>query len=449
MELSEHESAILSHARERLQEARARFSQEEPPSVSETGQPLSRMERAYRMAEPARRAAAAADAQEAQQLRQQEVGGHSNTTSNSSTSLPPRNTGPLTRLERHRRAHQHSDPDTPGTPAASSSPPITNNDASQQQQQQQQPQILPNTTTGTTTTTNANRRVTRSTKRKAEEEVAATNNGTTTATDANTKKAKKNPLSPLPNCCICLCDIEPNDISSIDGCNHRFCFECIETWANRENTCPLCKIRFTKIGRLQNSNRRGIKKSKKVVNRDQRSDLVNPLQALFASMEASAMANNARARAMAASGNNNEDDDGNATHGRAIELPPALAALVFSDMGPAGGVELTMSGDNSTIRYRRSTTTTTTSTSTTTTTTTTSASGAAGASPHERSSFDQTFDRLAQQIARNLPPVQGQTADNPLNIDDDSSSDGGGGTNGGNDNNDGDEEEVVNIVAIN
>lgn len=52
-------------------------------------------------------------------------------------------------------------------------------------------------------------------------------------------------------CPICLehpsrCD----DVATISGCNHRFCFECIDTWAGTENKCPLCKERFRTITRL-------------------------------------------------------------------------------------------------------------------------------------------------------------------------------------------------------
>mmetsp|Transcript_6972 Transcript_6972/g.12158 ORF Transcript_6972/g.12158 Transcript_6972/m.12158 type:complete len:407 (-) Transcript_6972:225-1445(-) len=76
------------------------------------------------------------------------------------------------------------------------------------------------------------------------------------------------------NCCICMCDVEPEDLSLINGCEHRFCFGCIEKWAERENTCPLCKIRFTKIDRVNKKRKKGVKNSKKVKQRDQRSDLL-------------------------------------------------------------------------------------------------------------------------------------------------------------------------------
>lgn len=77
------------------------------------------------------------------------------------------------------------------------------------------------------------------------------------------------------NCCICMCKVEQNDLSGINGCSHQFCFGCIEKWAERENTCPLCKSRFIKIDRKSKKRRKGQKNTKKVKQRDQRSDLVS------------------------------------------------------------------------------------------------------------------------------------------------------------------------------
>jgi hypothetical protein len=69
-------------------------------------------------------------------------------------------------------------------------------------------------------------------------------------------------------------DVEPDDLAGISGCEHRFCFGCIEKWAERENTCPLCKNRFAKIDRINKKRKKGQKNTKKVKQRDQRSDLV-------------------------------------------------------------------------------------------------------------------------------------------------------------------------------
>ena len=80
--------------------------------------------------------------------------------------------------------------------------------------------------------------------------------------------------SAVESCCICMCDAKPNDQAKIDGCEHRFCFHCIEKWSERENTCPLCKARFTKIERVIRKRTKGMKNTKKVKHRDQRSDVV-------------------------------------------------------------------------------------------------------------------------------------------------------------------------------
>jgi hypothetical protein len=87
--------------------------------------------------------------------------------------------------------------------------------------------------------------------------------------EAPTKQPEESE-TPSP-CCICLEIPTPEDLASISGCSHPFCFGCIEKWAERENTCPLCKARFLNIERV-NSSGTNCEKSKKVANRDQRTD---------------------------------------------------------------------------------------------------------------------------------------------------------------------------------
>jgi predicted amidophosphoribosyltransferase len=77
------------------------------------------------------------------------------------------------------------------------------------------------------------------------------------------------------------------ELASINSCKHKFCFSCIEKWADRENTCPLCKERFTKIERVHkppSRKRKGDNSSatpprqrntKRVKNRSQRSDFIS------------------------------------------------------------------------------------------------------------------------------------------------------------------------------
>ena len=114
-----------------------------------------------------------------------------------------------------------------------------------------------------------------------------------TCTDCD---AKKNDES--ENCCICLDKPVEKELAKLDGCDHPYCFTCIEKWSERENTCPQCKARFTKIERVHKIKRRRgngspVKESnvKKVKDRDQRADYrhQNPLQSLFANMESVGM----------------------------------------------------------------------------------------------------------------------------------------------------------------
>ena len=51
-------------------------------------------------------------------------------------------------------------------------------------------------------------------------------------------------------CSICVSEPTATDLASINGCHHVFCFDCIEQWAYKENSCPLCKARFNEIARV-------------------------------------------------------------------------------------------------------------------------------------------------------------------------------------------------------
>jgi len=52
-------------------------------------------------------------------------------------------------------------------------------------------------------------------------------------------------------CCICISDIDERTAASIDCCNHKYCTDCIETWAKTENSCPQCKKKFSTITSLK------------------------------------------------------------------------------------------------------------------------------------------------------------------------------------------------------
>ena len=43
------------------------------------------------------------------------------------------------------------------------------------------------------------------------------------------------------DCSICLCDMEDKSKMVKTSCGHCFHTTCIDTWLNRNNTCPLCR----------------------------------------------------------------------------------------------------------------------------------------------------------------------------------------------------------------
>ena len=53
------------------------------------------------------------------------------------------------------------------------------------------------------------------------------------------------------NCTICIGE-RPTEVG-IDSCNHSFCNKCICKWAEKENTCPLCRKKFNIIYNMNNN----------------------------------------------------------------------------------------------------------------------------------------------------------------------------------------------------
>ena len=71
---------------------------------------------------------------------------------------------------------------------------------------------------------------------------------TTTTTTVNNNNGDKQKGEAVPlNCSICYEDIK---LQGKIECGHEFCFGCIEQWSKKENTCPLCKQRFTSIRKV-------------------------------------------------------------------------------------------------------------------------------------------------------------------------------------------------------
>jgi len=55
-------------------------------------------------------------------------------------------------------------------------------------------------------------------------------------------------------CSICL--EAPNIPSELSGCIHIFCYACIYEWSKSSNTCPLCKVRFRSINKIEYTKKR-------------------------------------------------------------------------------------------------------------------------------------------------------------------------------------------------
>ena len=60
-------------------------------------------------------------------------------------------------------------------------------------------------------------------------------------TDKYCKKDKKGNIE-LPNCCICISDIEKNEETVLLPCGHMFHWNCCLNWLKGNNTCPMCRF---------------------------------------------------------------------------------------------------------------------------------------------------------------------------------------------------------------
>lgn len=83
-------------------------------------------------------------------------------------------------------------------------------------------------------------------------------------------------------CCICLDVSSKAEVASINNCQHLFCFTCISSWADRENTCPSCKARFTSIRRVHKNEFSASPDSKRVRNRTQKTEYLRSVAAMLA-----------------------------------------------------------------------------------------------------------------------------------------------------------------------
>jgi Ring finger domain len=69
------------------------------------------------------------------------------------------------------------------------------------------------------------------------------------------------------------------EVAGLSCCTHEFCTPCILQWSRTENSCPLCKQRFTHIVSLQKPTRRIA-----VPHRNQRSEAGRVLDTLLQSL---------------------------------------------------------------------------------------------------------------------------------------------------------------------
>lgn len=68
---------------------------------------------------------------------------------------------------------------------------------------------------------------------------------------SNNRDTKPSSLEEV-TCPICLDNPpSPTQTATLNGCTHKFCFDCIDRWANTENRCPCCKARFREIRRME------------------------------------------------------------------------------------------------------------------------------------------------------------------------------------------------------
>jgi len=59
--------------------------------------------------------------------------------------------------------------------------------------------------------------------------------------DKYSKKNQKNEKE-LPNCCICITDINLGEMTVMLPCGHMFHDKCVVSWLKSNNTCPVCRF---------------------------------------------------------------------------------------------------------------------------------------------------------------------------------------------------------------
>ena len=65
--------------------------------------------------------------------------------------------------------------------------------------------------------------------------------------ESKCKKGKESKEKSSKHCSICYNEISVQ--GKLSSCRHEFCITCIKQWSEIENTCPICKTRFSSIKR--------------------------------------------------------------------------------------------------------------------------------------------------------------------------------------------------------
>ena len=90
-------------------------------------------------------------------------------------------------------------------------------------------------------------------KRTASERQGMDSMATSETNSSSQKGLQRGPEEDL-SCNICTESLTEG--KAVLDCDHFFCLECIRKWAEIENTCPLCKKRFSQITERRSKRRK-------------------------------------------------------------------------------------------------------------------------------------------------------------------------------------------------
>lgn len=70
------------------------------------------------------------------------------------------------------------------------------------------------------------------------------------------------PVEEAADCSICCDQMKEETKSRPNNCKHEFCFDCIRTWSQKTNICPLCKGEFRSIIRIKSGDKVKVRKKR-------------------------------------------------------------------------------------------------------------------------------------------------------------------------------------------